>query len=61
METMITELLELERLRNGRGIRTVRQDLLPIIREVADSFREQPPGVRVVATESEILLDVDGV
>jgi signal transduction histidine kinase len=60
METMITELLELERLRNGRGIRTVRQDLLPIIREVADSFREQPPGVRVVATESEILLDVDG-
>jgi len=60
METMITELLELERLRDGRGIRTVRQDLLPIVREVADSFRDQPPGVRVVATAREILLDVDG-
>jgi signal transduction histidine kinase/protein-S-isoprenylcysteine O-methyltransferase Ste14 len=60
MEAMISELLELERLRDGRGIRTVRQDLLPIVREVADTFREQPPGVRVVTAVGEILLDVDG-
>ena len=60
MEAMITELLELERLREGRGIRTERQDLMPILREVAESFHDRPPGVRMVAAPSEILLDLDG-
>lgn len=64
MEAMITELLELERLRDGRGIRTERQDLLPILREVAESFADRPPGVRIASaaakTPPEILLDLDG-
>jgi signal transduction histidine kinase len=60
MEAMIAELLELERLRDGRGIKTTRQDLLPIVREVADSFRDQPPGVCVVTSATEIVVDVDG-
>jgi signal transduction histidine kinase len=60
MELMIAELLELERLRNGRGIRMVRQDLLPILHEVAGSFRDKWPGVRVIAIEREIFLNIDG-
>lgn len=47
MEAMITELLELERLRDGRGIRTSRQDLAPILRELAESFQDRAPGVRL--------------
>jgi signal transduction histidine kinase len=60
MEAMITELLELERLHEGRGIRTERQDLMPILREVAESFHDRPPGVRLTAAPPEILLDLDG-
>jgi signal transduction histidine kinase len=59
MELMIAELLELERLREGRGIRTERQDLLPILREVAASFCDRHPGVRVDTIEREIVLDFD--
>jgi signal transduction histidine kinase len=55
MEAMITEILELERLREGHGIKTSRRDLLPIVREVAESFQ-----VPVAATAAEILLDLDG-
>lgn len=60
MEMMITELLELERLREGRGIRTERQDLVPVLRAVAESFEDRPPGVRFVAAAPEIVGDVDG-
>jgi signal transduction histidine kinase len=62
MEAMITELLELERLREGRGIRTERRDLVPLLREVAESFQDRPPGARVLfqGAAPEILLDLDG-
>jgi signal transduction histidine kinase len=60
MEAMITEILELERLRDGRGIRTERQDLMPILREVTESFEDRPPGVRIVSPPREALVDVDG-
>lgn len=60
MERMVTELLELERLRLRRGIETTRQDVMPLLREVAERFRDTPPGVRVVSTAREILVDVDG-
>jgi len=59
MEAMITELLELERLREGRGMRTERRDLVPLLREAAESFQDRPPGVRL-ALPSEIVLDIDG-
>ena len=59
MELMIAELLELERLRDGRGIKTVRQDLLLILHEVA-GFLDRWPGVRVLAIDREILLNIDG-
>jgi signal transduction histidine kinase len=60
MEAMITELLELERLRDGRGIRPERQNLTPILREVVESFHDQPPGARLVAPPEPILLEIDG-
>jgi signal transduction histidine kinase len=59
MEMMIGELLELERLRDGHGIRTARQNLMPILDEVAANFHDRPPGVSVVSPAPEVLLDVD--
>lgn len=60
MEAMITEILELERLRGGRGIRTERRDLTPILHETAASFEDRPPGVRIVTPPREIRIDIDG-
>ena len=58
MERMITGLLELERLRSGRGVNLVRQDIVPIVREVSGAFEDRPPGV-VVEGAREMLLHVD--
>lgn len=60
MEAMIAELLELERLRDGRGLRVSRQDLLPVVRDVAERFQDRAPGVRLVATGAHAIeLDID--
>ncbi len=59
MERMVAELLELERLRGGRGVTLVRQDLMPILREVAKGFQDRPPGVRVDSRSREIPVDID--
>ncbi len=59
MEAMITELLELERLRSGRAIEARRQDLVPLVREVAGSFEQTPPGVRFSNTPAEAWAEVD--
>jgi signal transduction histidine kinase len=60
MEAMITELLELERLRDGRGIHCERQDLVPILRDAAKSYEQGPPGISFVGIPPQILLDIDG-
>jgi signal transduction histidine kinase len=60
MEAMVTELLELERLRDGRALRRERRDLMPIVREVAATFAGRPPGVRVQAPPRPFVLEVDG-
>lgn len=60
MEHMVTELLELERIRMPRGIKTAREDLTPILREVAAKSRDTHPGVVVTVPEREILVDIDG-
>jgi signal transduction histidine kinase len=59
MEAMIAELLELERLRGGRGLQRERLDLVPLLRQVAEGFEDRPPGVRFVAAEPEIWAEVD--
>lgn len=60
MERMIAELLEFERLRDARGMRTARQDLMPLLREVAERFQNRPPGVRIVSMSREMPVDIDG-
>ena len=60
MEAMIAELLELERLRGGRGLRRERLDLVALLRQVAEGFQDRPPGVRFVAAAPEIWAEVDG-
>ena len=60
METMIAELLELERLRSPNGLRREKQDLVPILREVARSFEGRPPGVWVAANCKPVLVSLDG-
>ena len=59
MEIMITELLELERLRDSRGIRTTRQNLIPLLDEVARNFHDRPPGAQVIAAPPQIVADID--
>lgn len=59
MEIMIDELLELERLRDGRGISTARQDVVSLLGEVARNYDDRPPSVRVVPATPEILVDID--
>jgi signal transduction histidine kinase len=59
MEAMITELLELERLRDARGIRPARQDVMPVLTRTLQQFRDRPPGVRIASTTQETVLDVD--
>ena len=59
MEAMTAELLELERLRDGRALRTSRHDLVALMREAARAHEGAVPGVRVSASPPEIPLDLD--
>src|SRR5262249_52385304 len=59
LDVMIGELLELERLRDGPGLHTTRQDLNAILEEVAAGFYDPSPGVRLAPTASEVPVDVD--
>jgi signal transduction histidine kinase len=59
MEIMISELLELERLGDGRGIATTRQDLVPLLSEVAHSYDDRPPRVRLTPATTAIVANID--
>ena len=59
MEAMIAELLEMERIRDGRGIRRETHDLLSVLREVAEDYRKGPPGIGIVSPVRELWLDID--
>ena len=59
MEAMITELLELERIREGRGLHLGRHDLLGVLREAAEAFKDEPPGVQLILPASPVLMDID--
>jgi signal transduction histidine kinase len=60
MEIMISEMLELERLRNPHGLSRQNQDLVPILCEVAQRFGRRSPGVRLSAHPEMILMKIDG-
>jgi signal transduction histidine kinase len=59
MEALVTGILELERLRDGRGVHLERGDLIPLVHQVAAPFREGFPGVRVSAPSEPVELDLD--
>lgn len=59
MEAMIAELLEFERLRDGRAVRAVREDLVALVRDAALPYVDAAPGVRISASPAEIPLDLD--
>ncbi|HLY42851.1 MAG TPA: HAMP domain-containing sensor histidine kinase [Terracidiphilus sp.] len=59
MEVMISELLELERIRNGHGLRRERQDLMSLLRQVAEAHGDEHPGVRLSAPSLELFIDID--
>ncbi|MEO6528699.1 MAG: HAMP domain-containing sensor histidine kinase [Gemmatimonadaceae bacterium] len=60
MERMVTELLELEQLRSGRGMRAAPQDLSQLVRDVAERYRDGGVGVRLVSAPRPIIVAVDG-
>jgi signal transduction histidine kinase len=45
MEAMVTELLELERLRAGRGVELAPHDVVEVVRDAVLAFGDRPPGV----------------
>lgn len=60
MERMISGLLELERLRSGRGVTLTRQDIVPIVRAIAASYKGRSPGVQFATDGAhELYADVD--
>jgi signal transduction histidine kinase len=60
MERMISGLLELERLRTGRGVTLVRQDIVPILREVVATYEGRAPGVRFTTDgDRQLTAEVD--
>jgi signal transduction histidine kinase len=52
---MAADVAEMERI-----VSPEHQDLVPILREVTESFRNKPPGVHVVSMPREMPIDVDG-
>lgn len=60
MEAMIAEMLELERLRTPHGISLQHVDIVPILYEVAQTFGDRRPGVRLSASPQSIIARIDG-
>jgi signal transduction histidine kinase len=59
MEAMIGELLELERLRDGRAVHRVRGDLAPLLREVVGTVGAAAPGARLSLAVPALPVDID--
>ncbi|MFN0099541.1 MAG: ATP-binding protein [Gemmatimonadaceae bacterium] len=60
MERMVSELLELERLRTPSGLRVAREDLWPILEHATRAFETTPPGARLIGPARTLLVDIDG-
>jgi signal transduction histidine kinase len=60
MERMVSELLELERLRSGSGLRLASEDLAALARDVAKRYAGTAPGVVVRAPTSAVECTIDG-
>jgi signal transduction histidine kinase len=59
METMVSQLLELERLRAGRGLQLERHDLALVLRSAALGFEGRPPGLELGPLPAALPLQLD--
>lgn len=60
METMVVELLEIERLKDGRGgLQLERTSLSVLARDVACEQNTRPPGVRLVPVAEDVAMLID--
>jgi len=59
MEMMVTELLELERLRDGRGLHPSFQNLAPTLNDMAVRFNNRHPGARFISCSQKVELEFD--
>lgn len=60
MEQMITEILETERLKGGHGkLHRQNHDLIQIIHQAIENYREQPPGIKLIKSPTVLKFDVD--
>jgi signal transduction histidine kinase len=60
METMITEILETERLKNGNGkLALASVDLAALIRETLSKYKSRKPGIKLVGKPKSIIIQAD--
>lgn len=60
LETMVTELLETERLKRNPGELTIGEtDLLELVKEVTDPYTDGDPGVQLVSPPQSVQLPLD--
>ena len=60
IESMITGILEIERLKNGRaGLKIEEQDVISLIKETADQFDKQHPGIDTTSLPGTLNLSTD--
>ena len=59
METMVSSILELERLSDARGLHVERVDLSATAREVSEQLRDVPPGVEGTLPKEPVFVEAD--
>jgi signal transduction histidine kinase len=59
MEALVTDLLELERLRAGRGLERAPHDVALLVRSAALAFEGRPPGLELGPLPAALPLPVD--
>jgi signal transduction histidine kinase len=60
METMLSEILETQRLSNGNGhLSMEKMDLSALVREKADKYKSRKPGVKVMNAPDSLVVMVD--
>lgn len=60
METLVGGLIELERLRDGKGVQRADVDLEALLRDVTASFAGMAPGVEIAAVPADLHVVGDG-
>ena len=60
METMITELLETERLKSQYGgLKLENTNMLGLLNDVCSGFQNQKPGIKIVSFPEDVSLEID--